>query len=136
MKRIVTIGTGLVVGALGTAAYFLDPRSGKKRRQAVKRRSEKVARRSAHVAAMMGGRERGERPTRAAVQDALLDLLGDAAEDLSVVISDEAVTVRGEVPRLADIAAVSRVLAEVAPDLEAVNLVRLASALGPAAAAG
>jgi hypothetical protein len=134
MKRIITVGTGLVVGAVGTAAYFLDPRSGKKRRAAVKRQSTKVARRSAHVAAMMGGGGGGaERPHAAAVRSALEELLGDTADGLGIIVSDEAVTVRGEVMRMSDIAAVSRILADLAPGLEVVNLVRLRSDRNPTA---
>lgn len=139
VKRISAIGAG-VLGTAAAAVFFLDPRSGGRRRQAAVRTGEAVVRRSAAVVPFVGkgdarqAAEDGE--LEGAVSAALVAAVGDVADEFSVTVRRGVVTVRGEVQTLGEIAAVSRVLDSVSGATETVNLVRLRRSSPPPAAAG
>lgn len=127
MKRRSAIGLGAL--AAGVAAFFLHPRKGRARRDAVLQGGEKLAQRGAGVASLVGrpGR-RGSAATaelRQRLEDALVETLGGEGLALQVIADGSTVTVRGEVASLDQISVASRVIDQLAGDAEVVNLVRL-----------
>ena len=129
MKKPLAIGTGLVVGALGAAAFFLNPGSGKRRRNQAVSESKKVVRRSAHIAAMMGTMGKSATKSRQdeqiinRIESELVLALGNVG--FTVAVEDETVIARGEVEQMSQIATVSSILREHGGGLEILNLVRL-----------
>lgn len=131
MKKPFAIGAaGVLLGAAGAAAaYFLNPGSGKKRRKQAVRESQKIVRRSAHIAAMMGSVSKRETRANqdaaivARVETELSDSLKESV--FFVTVEDGVLTVRGEVEEMAQISAVTSILETFAAGRETLNLIRL-----------
>jgi osmotically-inducible protein OsmY len=141
MRRRGILGIGAGLGA-AVAAFFLHPRKGSERREAVVRRGGALVRRSAAVATRAGTpRHRAHRgdvaELRSRIEGALIDALG--GEGLSLRVSvDEAgvVSVRGEVATLDQIGRASQAIEAARGGADVVNLVRLRSAAVPRSVAG
>ena len=126
MKRRSLIGIGAASAAL--AAFFLHPRKGRARREAVRRGGERLMQRGAEAANLVGVSRHGARRAtelRLQVEDALIDALGGEALALRVAVDKAGITVRGEVASLEHISRASRVIDRFRGEAEVVNLVRL-----------
>ncbi|MGP8161869.1 MAG: BON domain-containing protein [Candidatus Dormibacteria bacterium] len=136
-RRILRLG-GLGAVAAAVAAFFLHPRKGAGRRDAVRRGGGRLARRGAGVTALIGTRRRDQRgeaaELRARIAGALREELDPDGLALQVIAGDDGtVTVRGEVGSLEQIRHASEVIERARGDAEVVNLIRLrASAPGGA----
>ena len=132
MKRVRIVGLGAAAAA--AAAFFLHPRKGAGRRNAVRRGSERLMRRGAAETTLMGttGRRGRQAATelRLQVEDALVEALGVAGAYLHVSAGKGSVTVRGEVTSLDQISRVSDVLDRFQGRADVVNLVRLREPAG------
>ena len=137
MKRRSVIGAGAMAAALAAfAAFFLHPRKGAARREAVRKGGEKLVQRGAGAATLVG-RRRGSSATaelRRQVEDALVEALGGEALALRVAVDGKIVTVRGEVGSLDQISRASEVIEGFGDEAEVVNLVRLRASPVPGTA--
>jgi osmotically-inducible protein OsmY len=138
MKRRSVIGLGAL--AAGLAAFFLHPHKGRARREAVRQGGERLARRGAGAATLMGRPWRRAPATspelRQRLEDALMEALGGEGLALQVAADAGTLTVRGEVSSLDQISLASRVIDGFAGEAEVVNLVRLRSSAPADAEAG
>jgi len=138
-KRISLVSAGAAVAA--AAAFFLHPRKGAERREAVRRGGERLVREGSNVTSLVGTRRRRARgeigELRARIADALLDELGRDGFALRVIAGDDGtLTVRGEVGSLEQISRASEVIERVRGSAEVVNLVRLRTPAGGGAHTG
>jgi hypothetical protein len=131
MKRRSVIGLGAL--AAGLAAFFLHPHKGRARREAVRQGGERLARRGAGAATLMGRPWRRAPATspelRQRLEDALIEALG--GEGLALQVAADAGTLT-----LDQISLASRVIDGFAGEAEVVNLVRLRSSAAADAEAG
>ena len=128
MKRLHIVGVSAIAAAV--AAFFLQPRKGAERRQAVRRGGEKLARHGASATSLIGTRRRRATGAAAAAQarieDALLEELCADGFSLRVIVGgDDTLTVRGEVGSLELIRRASEVIERARGGAEVVNLIRL-----------
>lgn len=138
-KRVRIVGVGAVAAAV--AAFFLQPRKGAERREAVRRGGERLVREGSNVTSLVGTRRRrggaAIAELRVAIADALLDDLGADGFGLRVIVDDDGtLTVRGEVGSLDLIRRASEVIERVRGGAEVVNLVRLRTPAGGGAFTG
>ena len=128
--------------AAAVAAFFLQPRKGAERREAVRRGGERLVREGSNVTSLVGTRRRRRggaaiAELRVAIADALLDDLGADGFGLRVIVDDDGtLTVRGEVGSLDLIRRASEVIERVRGGAEVVNLVRLRTPAGGGAFTG
>jgi osmotically-inducible protein OsmY len=132
---------GLGAVAAGVAAFFLHPRKGRERREAVRRGGERLAQRGAGVTALMGTRRRQEggaaADLRARITAALREELGPDGLALQVTTGEGgSVTVRGEVGSLEQISRASEVIESLSGGAEIDNLIRLRAPAGGGAPTG
>jgi osmotically-inducible protein OsmY len=113
------------------AAFFLNPKSGERRRKAVGEQT-KAVRERAHIAAMEGvARAKASAPRRSnaageALQAAVRAALDDAgAKDIDVNVRGSVVRLRGEVSDMAEIGLIGRIAAGVDGVQEVDNVIRL-----------
>ena len=133
MKRLRIVGMGAVAAAV--AAFFLQPRKGAGRREAVRRGGKRLARRGPRVTALIGTRRHrtgtGLADVRERIQDALLEELGTDGFSLRVIAGDDdTLTVRGEVGSLDLIRRASEVIERARGGADVVNLIRLQAPSG------
>ena len=138
-KRVRIVGVGAVAAAV--AAFFLQPRKGAERREAVRRGGERLVREGSNVTSLVGPRRRrggaAIAELRVAIADALLDDLGADGFGLRVIVDDDGtLTVRGEVGSLEQIRRASEVIERVRGGAEVVNLIRLRTPAGGGAFTG
>ncbi len=140
MKKFVTWGGASVVGAVGAAAaFFLDPKSGAKRRKVVAEKGSIIVRRErAHVSTMVAGasnkaKKSSSKPSAPATDDVvaadvrgvLRSQHGAVADGVGVRVARGRVTLRGEVPEIELIGTVARAVEAVNGVREVNNLLRL-----------
>jgi len=138
-KRARIVGLGAIAAA--GAAFFLHPRKGADRREAVRRGGERLVREGSNVTSLVGTRRRrgraGAAELRAEIAEALLDELGADGFGLRVIAGDDGtLTVRGEVGSLEQIRRASEVIERVRGGAEVVNLIRLRTPAGGGAFTG
>jgi osmotically-inducible protein OsmY len=138
MKRLHIVGIGAIAAAF--AAFFLHPRKGADRREAVRRGGGRLARRGAKVTSLVGTRRRRAGAAVAGVgariEDALLEELGADGFSLRVIAGDDdTLTVRGEVGSLELIRRASEVIERARGGADVVNLIRLRAPSGGGALA-
>ena len=128
MKRLHIVGLSAVAAAI--AAFFLQPRKGADRREAVRRGGERLARQGASATSLIGTRRHrpagGLAEARQRIEDALLEELGADGFSLRVMAGDDdAIAVRGEVGSLDLIRRASEVINRSRGSADVVNLIRL-----------
>jgi osmotically-inducible protein OsmY len=128
-KRLRILGLGAIAAA--AAAFFLQPKKGAERREAVRRGGERLVRQGASVTSLIGtGRRHQDRGAaielRLRIEDALAEALGHDGFALRVTAGDDGtVTVRGEVGSLDQIRRASAAIERQSGGAEVVNLIRL-----------
>jgi osmotically-inducible protein OsmY len=127
MKRLHIVGLSAI--AAGIAAFFLQPRKGADRREAVRRGGGRLARHGASATSLIGTRRRrgagGLADARQRIEDALLEELGADGFSLRVIVDDDSIAVRGEVASLDLISRASETIETARGGADVVNLIRL-----------